>query len=159
MWGDHLKRELMPKVMMVVVRVHGKKWSSYLRIYRLSASVCTTISLVSPLSQGMNCPCFLLWPASVLISWNPFPLTSRTLLLHLFSFFSPFFFFNVLDHFCLHPNASPILKAEKPSLNPTSQAASPFLCSSSCSVPQESFLCSPSLSFSLILILLWTHWN
>lgn len=69
------------------------------------------------------------------------------------SYFNLFFFFNVLDHFCLHPNTSSILKAEKPSLNPTSQAASPFLFSSLCSVPQESFLCSPTLFLLLILIL------
>ena len=85
---------------------------------------------------------------------EPFPSHLKNFAPTFILFLLTFFFFNVLDHFCLHPNTSPILKAEKPSLNPTSQAASPFLCSSSCSVPQESFLCSPSLSFSLILILL-----
>lgn len=139
---------------MVIVRVHGK---IFLSIYFLSASV--PPYPVSPaLSQQMGCPCFLLWPASALISWIPFLLTLRTLLLHLFPLFllTLIIFFNVLDHFCLHPNTSSILKAKKkppkPSLNPTSQAASPLFCSF-CSVPQKSFLYSPSLFFLLILIL------
>lgn len=49
---------------------------------------------------------------------EPFPShlknSAPTFILFLLIFF---FFFNVLDHFCLYPNTSPILQAEKPSLN------------------------------------------